>query len=102
MRTISPILLGFDIGGTKTAAVIGTTAGEILARAETPTPSAEPFEAALQKMVTLADQLLASEKLQPQAISAAVGGPLDIERGIIYSPPHLPTWVQGPAQRPAG
>ncbi len=95
-RTVSPILLGFDIGGTKTAAVIGTITGEILARAETLTPAAEPFEAALHKMVMLADQLLASEKLQPQAISAAVGGPLDIERGIIFSPPHLPTWVNAP------
>jgi len=92
----APILLGFDIGGTKTAAVIGTAAGEILARAETPTPAAEPFEAAFQQMVTLADGLLASENVSPQSISAAVGGPLDIERGIIYSPPHLPTWVNAP------
>jgi len=92
----NPILLGFDIGGTKTAAVIGTPAGEILARAETPTPSAEPFEAAFQEMVTLADGLLASANVQPQRISVAVGGPLDIERGIIYSPPHLPTWVNAP------
>jgi glucokinase len=26
-------------------------------------------------------------------VSAAVGGPLDIEHGIIYSPPHLQTWT---------
>lgn len=90
------ILLGFDIGGTKTAAVLGTPAGEILARDETPTPSSEPFEVAFQQMVTLADRLLASESVQPQSISVAVGGPLDIERGIIYSPPHLPTWMEAP------
>ncbi len=90
------ILLGFDIGGTKTAAVLGTLAGEILARDETPTPSSEPFEAAFQQMVTLADRLLASASVQPQSISVAVGGPLDIERGVIYSPPHLPTWVKAP------
>jgi glucokinase len=90
-----PILLGFDIGGTKTAAVLGTPAGEILARAEAPTP-AESFEAAFQEMVALADRLLASESVHPQAVSAAVGGPLDIERGIIYAPPHLPTWVNAP------
>jgi len=88
-------LLGFDIGGTKTAAVLGTPEGEILVRAETPTP-AESFEAAFQEMVMLADHLLAPENIHPQAISAAVGGPLDIERGIIYSPPHLPTWVNAP------
>jgi glucokinase len=91
-----PILLGFDIGGTKTAVVLGTPAGEILRRVETPTPSTESFEAAFTRMVAMADQLLASEAVHPQAISAAVGGPLDIERGIIYSPPHLPTWVNAP------
>jgi len=90
-----PILLGFDIGGTKTAAVLGTPQGKIIARDENPTP-AESFEAAFTRMVEMADQLLASENVHPQAISAAVGGPLDIERGIIYSPPHLPTWVNAP------
>ncbi len=89
-------ILGFDIGGTKTAAVLGTPAGEIIAREETPTLAAEPFEAAFQAMVDLADRLLASQGLQPQAVSVAVGGPLDIERGIIYAPPHLPTWVNAP------
>jgi glucokinase len=88
-------LLGFDIGGTKIAAVLGTPTGKIIARVETPTPP-ESFEAAFQVMVTLADQLLASENIHPQAISVAVGGPLDIERGIIYAPPHLPTWVNAP------
>jgi glucokinase len=90
-----PILLGFDIGGTKTAAVLGTPEGEIIARAETPTP-AESFEAAFAQIIGLADRLIASEHIQPQAISAAVGGPLDIERGIIFAPPHLPTWVNAP------
>lgn len=89
-------LLGFDIGGTKTAVVLGTPEGEILARVETPTPAMETFEEAFTRIVRTADQLLASKGIQPQAISVAVGGPLDIERGIIYSPPHLPTWVNAP------
>jgi glucokinase len=89
------ILLGFDIGGTKTAAVLGTPAGEIIARDEIATP-AESFEAAFTGMVQMADRLLAAENIQPQAVSAAVGGPLDIERGIIYAPPHLPAWADAP------
>jgi glucokinase len=89
-------LLGFDIGGTKTAVVLGTPAGEILARAETPTLAAEPFDIACNQMIETADRLLACENAHPQAISASVGGPLDIERGIIYAPPHLPNWVSAP------
>ncbi len=34
--------------------------------------------------------------MPPAAISVAVGGPLDIDRGIILSPPHLPTWDKAP------
>lgn len=91
-----PLLLGFDIGGTKTAAVLGTPAGEIFAREETPTLAAEPFDVAFQAMVALADRLLDIRNIHPLAVSAAVGGPLDIERGIIYAPPHLPNWVNAP------
>jgi glucokinase len=35
---------------------------------------------------------------QPKAISVSVGGPLDIERGVLYSPPHLSTWGEAPVK----
>lgn len=93
-------ILGFDIGGTKTAAVLGTLDGQILDRLEFPTPASEPFEISINLMTASADQLLAGAAAKgwaaPQAVSAAVGGPLDIQRGIIYSPPHLPTWDRAP------
>ena len=93
-------ILGFDIGGTKTAAVLGTLQGEILARQEFATPATAPFETAFQLMTATADQLLVKTRAlgfpEPRAVSAAVGGPLDISRGIIYSPPHLPTWDRAP------
>lgn len=90
-------ILGFDIGGTKIAVVLGTFEGEILDFREFPTPSAEPFEVAFDLMTNAARDLLASSSQagfdSPSLVSAAVGGPLDIEKGIIYSPPHLPTWT---------
>lgn len=90
-------ILGFDIGGTKIAVVLGTFEGEILDFREFPTPAAEPFEAAFDLMTSTARDLLASSSqiglATPSLVSAAVGGPLDIEKGIIYSPPHLPTWT---------
>lgn len=95
-----PLLLGLDVGGSKTAAVMGTLEGEILERVEIPTPSREPFEAAFEQMRRAAEGLVGAclEKglPRPEAISVAVGGPLDIERGVIFAPPHLPTWSNAP------
>lgn len=90
-------ILGFDIGGTKIAVVLGTFAGEILYFREFATPASEPFEIAFDMMTRTAEELLNSAAQQglpaPALVSAAVGGPLDIGKGIIYSPPHLPTWT---------
>ncbi len=100
IQTERPLILGFDIGGTKTGVVVGTLDGEILDRLEKATPIDQPFEVAFNQMTALASQLLGVLETRgipnPQAISVAVGGPLDIERGIIYSPPHLPTWDHSP------
>jgi glucokinase len=92
----SETILGFDIGGTKIGVVLGTLAGEILDAREFPTPAAEPFATSFELMKSTAEALLNSSKHKgipyPCMVSAAVGGPLDIEKGIIHSPPHLPTW----------
>ena len=99
-KEIVTTILGFDIGGTKTAVVLGDLSGNIYLRKEYPTPVSESFEAAVNMMAALGDELIqeAVEEGYPKpcAVSAAVGGPLDIERGIIYSPPHLPSWDQAP------
>jgi phosphoheptose isomerase len=95
-----PLILGFDIGGTKTTVVLGTLAGRILDWYEFASRPAEAFDTMFAGMTAAADQLVAAAQQRgweaPRAISVAVGGPLDIERGIIFSPPHLPTWDQVP------
>jgi len=95
-----PLILGFDIGGTKTAVLLGNLSAEILLRQEFPTLTQQPFETTFKRMVDEADKLLhQAEALRypkPDAISVSVGGPLDIERGIIYAPIHLPNWVDAP------
>ena len=96
-KSNSKTILGFDIGGTKIAVVLGSLAGEILEWLEFPTPASEPFEASFELMRSTAETLLSTSRQKglppPSMLSAAVGGPLDIENGIIYSPPHLPTWT---------
>lgn len=89
-------LLGLDIGGTKTAFVLADTSGEIFCRVEIPTPAAEPFDSALQRIAETGQELLVECTLSglnaPEAVSVSVGGPLDIARGILYAPPHLAAW----------
>lgn len=96
MANKSTLLLGFDVGGTKTALILGDTTGEILRREEIPTPAAEPFEPAVERISAAADAFLAQCSLEglaaPKAISVSVGGPLDIAKGILYAPPHLEAW----------
>jgi len=95
-----PNILGFDIGGTKTAIVLGNLDAEIACHAQIPTPAMEPFEIALKNINDAARNLLNSAREKgikaPQSISVAIGGPLDIEQGIIFSPPNLPGWDQVP------
>jgi len=88
-------ILGLDIGGTKTAAVLGTAWGKILDRAETPTRPEEGFEASFARVCAVAEEVLRRAKhsgWQATHIGVSIGGPLDVEKGVIYSPPNLPGW----------
>jgi glucokinase len=91
-----PNILGLDIGGTKTAMVLGTLNAEVVARHEISTPAKLDFEAAMQIICTAIDaflgQLCVSGCQPPQAISISIGGPLNIADGILFSPPHLAAW----------
>lgn len=88
-------IVGLDIGGTKFAVVEGTAAGEILARTQHPTETEAGFERTFARLCTAVEATLtaahAAER-RASALSVSIGGPLDIERGIIYSPPNLPGW----------
>lgn len=96
----APALLGLDIGGTKTGLVIGDTTGQILRRIEVPTPASEPFDEAIGMICAAAEDLMVECKVEgvgePKAVSVSVGGPLDIECGILYTPPHLAAWGEAP------
>jgi len=88
-------VLGFDIGGTKTAIVEGTAEGRILQRVEMPTLAAEPFAKTFPAIVAKAKTLMNASREQGReiaAISVSVGGPLRIGEGFLIDPPHLPGW----------
>ncbi len=87
--------IGFDIGGTKCAVVLGDGGGKILDRAAFPTAATGDWRAVLTKMCDEAERLLKGKTLR--AVGISCGGPLDHRRGVIYSPPNLPGWDEVPA-----
>jgi glucokinase len=91
MRTV----LGFDVGGTKTAIVEATTNVEILQRHEIPTNASKPFDEVFPSVVALAEKSIARAAQagrEVKAMSVSVGGPLRIQEGVLLDPPHLPGW----------
>lgn len=88
-------VLGFDIGGTKTACVEGTIEGETLQRIELPTRAAKPFSQIFPEIVEQASVVVRRAEKNGReiaAISVSVGGPLRIDEGFLINPPHLPGW----------
>ena len=88
--------LGFDIGGTKCAAILGKVNGEMISVVEkTVYATAEtksPFDC-IERFCTAAENLLKKyPEAKPTSIGISCGGPLDSKRGVIMSPPNLPGW----------
>lgn len=89
------IILGLDIGGTKTAVVEGTQAAVILQRYEMATEAWRPFDETFPRLCELMEQTLAvaaQHQRRITAISVSIGGPLRIAEGVLLNPPHLPGW----------
>jgi len=93
------LLVGIDVGGTKTAVVLSREPPEVLARAEFATRPAKGPQLALSQMKKSIHDLLPAQGLESTDIlrlGVSCGGPLDRVRGIIQSPPNLPTWEDVP------
>ncbi len=95
LQSGSRTILGFDIGGTKTACVEGTRSARIPQRIEIATNATEPFAVTFPAIVERARALIANAESAGRtiaAISVSIGGPLRIEEGFLINPPHLPGW----------
>ncbi len=90
------MILGLDIGGTKTAVVVGTNRGEVIARVQFATASERGFEKVFGELSATVDRAMSMAPTPVKAISVSVGGPLNIFKGIIQSPPNLPGWNEIP------
>lgn len=91
--------LGFDIGGTKCAVVLGESEGGARCRIQDKirfeTLPERGWQAVTEQLFTAAEALLARNGLTGADVTAcgiSCGGPLDSKAGVILSPPNLPDW----------
>ncbi len=92
------LLLGIDIGGTKSAALIGDSEGNVLARQSALTPQG-PWEDAYALLLSLVHAVCRDygvKLTELAAVGVSCGGPLDSRTGIVHAPPSLPHWVDVP------
>ena len=90
------MLLGFDIGGTKCAVILGQKEKDTIKIIDkivvaTDKPAYDMIEA----MFSAAENLLQKNRFKNtdiEGIGISCGGPLSSKRGIILSPPNLPGW----------
>lgn len=81
------ILIGIDIGGTKTALIKGDKYCNIFDRIEFKTESRLGPESFFERLTSNISRF---QNSKPAGIGISVGGPLDTSKGIIYNPRHLP------------
>ena len=85
------LILGIDVGGSKSSVIVGDSEGQVLERREWPSRTERGPEPMLCEFEENARDLL---KKHPgvQAVGVSIGGPLDAVRGVILGPPNLPGW----------
>lgn len=98
-------LLGFDIGGTKCAVVLGRESPRrpaILGREAFATADHRTPARVLAALVRTSTDLLSQHGLtltDIAAVGVSCGGPLDSTRGLVLGPPNLPGWTRVPVCR---
>lgn len=101
----APLYLGFDVGGTKCAAIVGTADGQVLDRQQWPARAERGPKAMIADFLTYARSVP-----EVAAAGVSIGGPVDVLNGVVLAPPHLPGWDRVPLkakleqelQRPVG
>ncbi len=95
MPSQQPLYLGVDIGGTKVAAGLVDSRGNILYKTRVLMPSRGSETEALSAVEqSIAAALESKPRLRKSvaAIGISSPGPLDPRKGIIINPPNLPCW----------
>jgi glucokinase len=93
------LIIGVDIGGTKIAAGIVDSKGEIKCQTRTPMVSDNGAGAGLAAVISAIDAISASDpqkRSRVRGIGICSPGPLDPKTGVVVNPPNLPCWRNFP------
>lgn len=97
MKTVKNVL-GFDIGGTKSAVLLARAGEQVefLDRYETPTRG--KWQDVLDVLSDRGEAMMKQHGIPAEEcrVGISCGGPLDSKKGLILSPPNLPGWDQVP------
>lgn len=89
--------LGYDIGGTKCSIVLGDKDYQVYEKIVFETLTERGPQKIIDEFKSHTRRLFQSyDQLKLVRIGISCGGPLDSEKGIIYSPPNLPGWDELP------
>ncbi len=86
------LLLGIDLGGTKSAALIATAGGEIRHRVSAPTPAQGGPGEIVPFLIELAQRALREGPGPVSGVGVSAGAPTDGRTGHVYEAPNLPGW----------
>jgi glucokinase len=93
------VYLGVDVGGTKVAAGLVTSRGEILSKVRVPMMSREDGAAGLRAVEKAIDAAFAAAPARKDSV-AGIGiispGPVDPLQGLVVNPGNLPCWRNYP------
>ena len=92
-------VLALDIGGTKLAAGVVDESGGVRSFVVAPSDAHLGPERGLERLFSLGRTAVGDSGLDWSEIGAVgigCGGPLDADRGVLLSPPHLPGWRDVP------
>lgn len=89
--TSDSTVLGIDIGGTKFAAGVVGSEGQVLSYVRDATPTHLDGEGLLSFALGLAERALAESGNAPGAVGIGCGGPMVFPEGRV-SPLHIPAW----------
>jgi glucokinase len=94
---VNELFASVDLGGTKIAAAIAGSDGEILAEGREPTDSHEGHDAVLSRIAGLVGNLSARLGVQPASVGMGVPGLVDVRTGVTQFLPNLPSQWRGVA-----
>lgn len=95
----SEIVVGVDVGGTKVAAGVVDTHGQILANSRTAMNCRGSAEDGLASVLSAIESLYSQDPLHRskiKRIGICAPGPLDPRTGVVINPPNVPCWRDFP------